>query len=73
LSSGKPAHQLIINELNEEMYLPPVLDLKSILIVLFKQVKREAAFALIKEGLLHSEVNVEIFELSIFHDEEISM
>ena len=73
MSSAKKEHQLIINELNEEMDLPPILDLKSILIILFKQVKREPAFALIEEGLLHNELNVEIFELSILHDEEISM
>jgi len=73
LDTAKPKHQLIINELNEEIDLPPILDLKSILIILFKQLKREAAFALIKEGLLYKEVNIEIFEISIFHDEEISM
>ena len=73
MSSAKKEHQWIINELNEEMDLPPILDLKSILIILFKQVKREPVFSLIEEGLLHNEVNVEIFELSIFQDEEISM
>ena len=55
------------------MNLPPILDLKSILVILFKFVKREISFQLIQEGLKKNEITIEIFELSILQDEEISV
>jgi hypothetical protein len=73
LNSAIPADIKIIDEYKEELFLSPILDLKSLLTILFKFVKREVIFELIEEGLQHNEIGPDIFELCLLHDEELSM
>ncbi len=73
LNSAILEDAIIIEEYEEEIYLPPLLELKSMLVILFKYVKREVAFELIQAGLEHNDVTQDIFELCLLQDEEISM
>ena len=56
--TGNHGDQLIIDEYQDELMLPAILDLKSFLTLLFKYVKRELAFEIIQDGLTKNQINI---------------
>jgi len=60
-------------EKNDEKRLKPVHDIKSLLTILFRYGKKQAAFSVIEDGYTKDKIDISVFELCLYEDEEIAL